>query len=349
MTDISAYDFDLPPDLIAQHPLPNRADARLMIVDRRQQTIDHAHVRDLADYIEDTDCVVLNDTRVIPARLDGYRQETGGHWSGLFVSADEHGIWEVLSKTRGKLRAGEAVVLRDRRSVDRLQLKMLANLGGGVWAAKPSRTESHLDLLSEVGRVPLPPYIRGGQMEADDIDRYQTVYAESPGAVAAPTAGLHLTHRLLQSLEAKGTDICHLTLHVGIGTFRPIAAEAIEEHTMHKEWGELTAETAERLNRCRQERGRIVAVGTTSVRVLETAVRPDGILAAWSGDTDIFIRPPYRFRAVDALLTNFHLPKSTLLILVRCFGGDELMRLAYEIAREERYRFYSYGDAMLIV
>ncbi len=348
MTDLNQYDYHLPRELIAQHPLSCRSDARLMIVSRQDQSLTHTYVRDLPEHLSAGDTLVLNDTRVLAARLQGYRTGTGGRWSGLFVTSDAAGHWEVLSKTRGKLREGERVMLQDRSAHDALCLKFLADLGEGLWVVQPDEQGSPVDVLQRVGRVPLPPYIRGGEMEEADIEQYQTVFARRAGAIAAPTAGLHFTNDLLARLTDAGIQLCRITLHVGIGTFRPIAVERLEAHTMHSEWGEISQSTVERLLECRRAGGRIVSVGTTSVRVLETAARSGG-LQAWQGETDLFIKPPYTFRAVDALLTNFHLPKSTLLVLIRTFGGEELMKRTYEEAIAERYRFFSYGDAMLIV
>jgi S-adenosylmethionine:tRNA ribosyltransferase-isomerase len=280
--------------------------------------------------------------------LLGYRSATGGRWSGLFLRSDEAGTWEVMSKTRGKLAVGETVMLQDRAGGDAFPLLMLAKLGDGLWAARPQVPGEALQLLEQVGRVPLPPYIRDGEMEESDVAQYQTVYARRDGAIAAPTAGLHFTDALLADVTRRGVQLCYLTLHVGVGTFRPMAVERVEDHHMHSEWGEVSAETVERLQACRAAGGRIVAVGTTCTRVLETAAR-DGQLRPWQGTTDLFIRPPFQFHATDVLMTNFHLPRSTLLILVRTFGGDALMRRAYQVAIEENYRFYSYGDAMLIL
>ncbi len=294
------------------------------------------------------DCLVLNDTRVLAARLQGYRTSTGGRWSGLFVASDSAGHWEVLSRTRGRLRVGETVMLQDRHADDAFCLRFVANLGEGLWAVQSDDTGPPVDVLQRVGRVPLPPYIRGGEMDDADIEQYQTVFARRAGAIAAPTAGLHFTEELLAQLRQSGIHLCRVTLHVGIGTFRPIAVERLDEHEMHYEWGEITQSAVERLQACRSAGGRIVAVGTTCVRVLETAAQ-GGELQAWQGETNLFIRPPFTFRAVDALITNFHLPKSTLLVLVRTFGGDDLLKRAYEEAIAERYRFFSYGDAMLIL
>ncbi|MFO0904411.1 MAG: tRNA preQ1(34) S-adenosylmethionine ribosyltransferase-isomerase QueA [Pirellulales bacterium] len=349
MAEIDEYDYELPPDLIAQQPLPHRADARLMVVRRAEQTIEHFHVRDLPELLGPRDCLALNDTKVIPARLVGYRELTGGRWQGLFLEADAQGAWQVLGKTRGKLEPGERIVLVDREGRDAARLTALARLDQGRWAMRPDGDEAWTAVLERAGRVPLPPYIRDGEMTDADLQSYQTVYAQKPGAVAAPTAGLHFTPLLMERLEARGVGRTYLTLHVGIGTFRPVSVERLEDHPMHSEWAQLPAATADRLRAARAAGGRIVAVGTTAVRTLESAVRLRGELTDWEGTTDLFIRPPYQFQAVDALLTNFHLPKSTLLVLVRTFGGDALLRRAYHEAVAERYRFFSYGDAMLIM
>ena len=372
MSELDQYDYQLPEELIAQQPLRRRSDARLMLVDRSRQLIEHYHVRDLPELLAPRDALVLNDTRVLPARLTGFRTRTGGRWFGLFLSqqgggpttGEDHGfgeegiapdkdnlrpvIWQVMSKTRGKLQAGEEVTLVDHLGRPAVQLKMLADLGGGVWAARPQAANCAADILAEIGRVPLPPYIRGGEMVDADVMHYQTVYADKPGAVAAPTAGLHFTEELLRQIEAMGVTSRRVTLHVGLGTFRPISVSRLDQHTMHSEWGQIDAETVQSLDASRRSGGRIIAVGPTSMRVLETAAA-SGTLQAWSGSTDLFIRPPYSFHAVDALMTNFHFPRSTLLVLVRTFGGDALIQRAYEEAIAEGYRFYSYGDAMLIV
>jgi S-adenosylmethionine:tRNA ribosyltransferase-isomerase len=348
MSELDQYDYNLPRDQIAQHPLPRRSDARLMVVDRAAGLIDHAHVRDLPELLKPDDCLVFNDTKVIPARLVGRRDRTGARWSGLFLSADEHGVWQILSKTRGKLEPGEAIVVLSWDVRQTITLRLLAKLDGGVWAARPEPMGEPLDILSRVGRIPLPPYIRDGEMVEEDIEQYQTVYAERPGAVAAPTAGLHFTPELLAALTRRGIEQERVTLHVGIGTFRPITTERLDEHPMHSEWCSLSPEVTARLQACTTARRRIIAIGTTVARTLEAAAT-SGEIQPFTGQTNLFIRPPYQFRACDALLTNFHLPRSTLLILVRTFGGNALLRRAYEKAIEEGYRFFSYGDAMLIV
>jgi S-adenosylmethionine:tRNA ribosyltransferase-isomerase len=348
MSELDQYDYQLPKELIAQSPTVCRTDARLLLVDRRRGALEHKHIRDLPEILHQNDCLVINDTRVVPARLVGRRHNTGGHWEGLFLEASPNGLWRLLCKTRGKLRPGDTITLINPVGGEDVQLELGTKEPGGTWIARPSGKEDAFALLERVGHVPLPPYIRKGKMVERDREHYQTVYAQVPGAVAAPTAGLHFTTTLLERLVERGVELCALTLHVGPGTFRPITADSLAEHQMHSEWGSLKQESVDRILACRRRGGRVVAVGTTSVRILETAAA-GGELRPFSGHTDLFIRPPYQFRAVDALLTNFHLPRTTLLVLVRTFGGDELIRRAYDEAVQQRYRFYSYGDAMLIV
>jgi S-adenosylmethionine:tRNA ribosyltransferase-isomerase len=343
------YDYELPPNLIAQQPLARRSDARLLVVDRASQGIAHRHVRDLPELLRPGDCLVVNDTRVVPATLLGRRVSTGGRWQGLFLDADPQGLWRIICKTRGKQAPGDVVMLQDRELRDRVALRLIEKQDEGVWIAKCDSRDAALDLLEMLGRVPLPHYIRDGMMTDTDRETYQTIYAKEPGAIAAPTAGLHFTVDLLKRLKEIGVVLARLTLHVGVGTFRPIKTEAVEEHTMHAEWGRIDEAEAAKINAARAAGGRIVSVGTTSTRLLESAANASGEIEPWNGPTDLFIRPPYKFKAVDALMTNFHLPRSTLLVLVRTFGGDALIRRAYEEAIREEYRFYSYGDAMLIV
>ncbi len=348
MTELDRYDYELPKRLIAQSPSVCRSDARLLVVDRSLNSLEHRHIRDLPDILRRGDCLVINDTRVIPARLVGHRQNTGGHWEGLFIEAGPDGMWRVTCKTRGKLKQGDSIILLSTIGNDDVRLELGARQSDGTWIARPMAKEDALTLLNRLGRVPLPPYIRKGRMVDSDRDDYQTVYAQAPGAVAAPTAGLHFTAALLDQLAEGGVDICSLTLHVGPGTFRPIQTERLAEHNMHSEWGSVGQQTVDRIVECRRRGGRVVAVGTTSVRLMETA-SAGGELMPYAGHTDLFIRPPFQFRAIDALLTNFHLPRTTLLVLVRTFGGGELIRRAYEEAIREEYRFYSYGDAMMIL
>lgn len=349
MNSTSDYDYHLPGELIAQQPVEQRVDSRLMLIDREKNSIDHYHIRDLPEILSKNDLLVCNNSRVLPARLVGKRKKTGGRWQGLFLDFNEDGIWRLLGKTRGKIQPGEIVVLEDPDNRKNVEIKLVARLDNGQWAAQPKSRDHAYELLDRVGRVPLPPYIRSGEMTPSDIDRYQTVFAESPGSVAAPTAGLHFTPQLLKKLDDIGVSNTFVTLHVGTGTFRPVTAEKLEEHTMHTERAWLWQAAAAAIDQTKVAGGRVIAVGTTSVRVLESAANATRAVKEWSGETDLFIRPPYEFKLTDGLLTNFHLPKSTLLVLVRTFGGDELLKRAYEEAVEEEYRFYSYGDAMLIL
>lgn len=347
MSEIDAYDYELPRELIAHEPLPNRSDARLLAVDRTRGSIDHRYVRDLPELLSPGDCLALNDTRVLPARLLGTRIPSQGRWEGLFLGADR-GLWRLICKTRGRLAVGDRVRLHAVEGRDDIELQFIERLDGGEWIVAPDSSEPYLEILERVGRIPLPHYIRSGQAMPSDRQRYQTVYAREPGSAAAPTAGLHFTPQLLEQLSAAGVEQCRITLHVGLGTFRPIETDTLSAHRMHAEWGKVDQAAVDKIAACRARGGRLVAVGTTCVRLLESASQ-SGRLSAWEGATELFIRPPYTFRSVDALMTNFHLPRSTLLVLVRTFGGDELIRRAYDEAIEQRYRFYSYGDAMLIV
>ncbi|MDR2117638.1 MAG: tRNA preQ1(34) S-adenosylmethionine ribosyltransferase-isomerase QueA [Planctomycetaceae bacterium] len=341
---LSHYNYELPPDLIAQAPLRNRSDARLLVVDRQSGKFQHRHVYDLPSLLKPNDCVVVNDTKVLPARLVGTRTKTGGRWEGLFLGFDSNRLWKIIGKTRGKIQTGEFVQLQTPEGHVGFSLEFGTKLSDGSWIVKPQTDEIPLTALEQVGWVPIPPYIRNGRMLPEDKESYQTVYASKPGAVAAPTAGLHFTPQLFNSIKQQGITINPVTLHVGMGTFKPITVENIHEHSMHTEWFSLPESTSTTLQHCKINGGRIIAVGTTSVRVLESV--PD--LKPFAGETSLFIRPPYQFKNVDVLLTNFHLPKSTLLILVRTFGGDELIQEAYREAVRMKYRFFSYGDAMLI-
>lgn len=351
LDQVSAYDFHLPRELIAQHPVEHRIDARLMLINRKLGTISHYHVRDLPDLIEPGDALVLNNSKVIPARLVGSRTSTGGRWEGLFLREGEDGIWEILSKTRGHIQIGETITLQDRDGRDFPALTVLSKLEGGHLAVRPLDSTARLwDVLDQFGRVPLPPYIRDGQMVDRDLENYQTVYAKTPGSVAAPTAGLHFSKDLIRHLQQKGVYTAAVTLHVGLGTFRPVTADRLSQHEMHYEWGELPEGSAEKMSLCKSENGKVIAVGTTSTRVLEAAAQStEKPYMTWSGETNIFIRPPYQFKAVDALMTNFHLPKSTLIALVCAFAGRDLVMEAYRTAIQQQYRFYSYGDCMLII
>lgn len=370
--------YDLPPELIAQQPAEPRDSARLLVLDRATGEIAHHVFRDVVEYLRAGDCLVVNDTQVIPARFH-CRRATSGRIEGLFLRADGQ-AWRVLLKRADRLRPGERLacergeldlVVEERHERGEWSLRPVAR-GGDVPPAADAAPSADmpppadaLTLLGRIGETPLPPYIhRDGRPDATDAQRYQTVYASRPGAVAAPTAGLHFTPELLARLEQQGVRRTHVTLHVGPGTFQPIEAEDLSRHVMHSEWFELPVEAAAAIDAARAAGGRVVAVGTTSVRVLESAAsqreapasaRRAGAscratpLHAAQGWTQLFIYPPYAFRCVDALLTNFHLPGSTLLALVIAFAGVELTRRAYAAAIAEQYRFYSYGDAMLIL
>ncbi len=348
MDRLADYDYQLPPELIAQEPLKNRADSRLMVINRAEGTIEHFHFRDLPSFLRPHDAVVLNNTKVVLAKLVGYRNSTGGRWQGLYLEHDDKDVWKILCKTRGKLVEGERIGLVNRQGQAAGELLLISRLDEGMWAAKVESTESTFDILKRVGRVPLPHYIRKGENLPTDIDSYQCVFAEHPGSIAAPTAGLHFTDSLLNELKGNNVSVTSVTLHVGVGTFRPIKVDSLDEHQMHSEWCEVSQETVEHLEAARNAGGRIVSVGTTTVRTLESASR-GGRLTPFQDKTDLFIRSPHQFNAVDALITNFHLPKSSLLVLVQAFAGRDLVREAYRQAVEEEYRFFSYGDAMLII
>lgn len=286
-----------------------------------------------------------NNTRVVPARLFGVRETTGGKWEGLFLREVDNGGWEILSKTRGRIRAGERVVVGSG-----LALEFVENRSDGGRIVRPiSNGESTTELLNTYGHVPIPPYIRGGIDDASDRLRYQTIYSQTPGAVAAPTAGLHFTEELFKRLDERGVQTIDVTLHVGIGTFRPIETERIDEHTLHAEWAEVSQAAALTLNETRARGGRVIAIGTTSARTLETSARNGTGFEPFSGETALYIKPGHVFRGVDALVTNFHLPKSSLLVLVSALAGIDNVRRAYADAIRLEYRFYSYGDAMLIL
>jgi S-adenosylmethionine:tRNA ribosyltransferase-isomerase len=349
MSDSTAdYDYDLPTELIAQRPVEPRDASRLLVLNRGERTIAHRRFADLPELLRPGDLLVVNESRVVPAKLEGFRTQTKGRWEGLFLREDRPGTWQVIGQTRGKLQAGETITLqanqRTGRAGEQLELRLVEQSAGGAWLVQPLSVENVLDLLERFGRVPLPPYMER-EADAADLTRYQTTYAMSPGSVAAPTAGLHFTSELFETLRSHGVGVARVTLHVGLGTFRPIGVERLSEHTMHAEWCELPEETAEQIARTKAAGGRVIAVGTTTVRTLESAKGARG----WRGETDLFIRPPYEFRRIDGMITNFHLPKSTLLVLVSTFAGREFVLQAYRAAVQERYRFYSYGDAMLIL
>lgn len=352
LNHLSTYDYPLPDDLIAKEPLPERDASRLMVLDRIAGTIEHRTVRDLPDILRRGDCLVLNNTRVLPARLFGVRTATGGKWEGLYLNSKSSRQWRLIGQTRGYLRLDETVTLHSHTG-ETLLLKLIEKETDGVCVFETSLDEPAVDLLPRFGTVPLPPYMDRKHATDQDWERYQTTFAKHPGSVAAPTAGLHFTPGLLDACRQHGMTTAEVTLHVGIGTFRPVSVEDLSQHQMHFEWCEFPETTATALNEVRSAGGRIVSVGTTSLRTLESAWmnRPPNSQGfhGWRGETNLFVRPPYKFQSADALLTNFHLPKSTLLMLVAAFGGLDLILKAYHAAIAERYRFFSYGDAMLIL
>lgn len=350
--------FDLPEHLIAQAPPANREDARLLVVDRHSEgfSVDRVDrgVSDLPELFRRGDLLVLNDTRVIPARLSLVRK-TGGRVRGLFLEEESPGRWRVMLEGSRRLRVGERLMPAQGDS-NGISIELVESLGRGHWWASVDPTQPAEETLAKIGTTPLPPYIKRTSADriadAEDQQRYQTVYAKIAGAVAAPTAGLHFTEALLGEIRARGVDVAFVTLHVGLGTFKPIDVDLLQDHTMHSERYEISEATANAINACKARSGRVVAVGTTSVRVLETAARlteGGAEVRAARGSTDIFIYPPYKYRVVDALLTNFHLPRSTLLALVMALAGVERIRRAYRHAIDKGYRFFSYGDAMLIL
>ena len=336
------FDFSLPEELIAQVPLKDRSASRLMVLDHKQQTIEDKTFLDIIDELKPNDALVMNNTRVLPARLFGLKTETGAHLEVLLLKNIEGDRWETLMKPAKKAKVGTTISFGD----GRLTAKVLEELEEGGRILEFSYDGIFLEILEELGEMPLPPYITE---KLDEADRYQTVYAKENGSAAAPTAGLHFTEDVLEKLKEKGVKLTFLTLHVGLGTFRPVNAENVEDHKMHSEFYQLSEETAKLLNETKAKGGRVVAVGTTSIRTLETiANKSDGKLEADSGWTDIFIKPGYTFKFVDAFLTNFHLPKSTLIMLVSAFAGREFVLKAYHHAVDEQYRFFSFGDAMFV-
>eukprot|EP00913_Durusdinium_trenchii_P022827 g21431.t1 len=339
MNSLDDYDYDLPAELIAQHPLAERDAARLLVVDRASGELQHRRIRDLPDILGPGDCLVVNNTRVVPARVFGYRTATAGRWEGLFLETLESGEWRLMSQTRGKLVAGESVTLvaqPDSGGGQEYRLELVEREPDGIWRARPQTSEPALEILNRFGAVPLPPYIERQQPHEEDRERYQTVFSQTPGAVAAPTAGLHFTPELLSRCEQAGISRTAVTLHVGIGTFRPLSEESFETGRLHTEYCEVSEATAAHLNGVRNARGRVVAVGTTSARTLESTVN-DGAFHPAAKRTDLFIRPPYQFQGIDGLLTNFHLPRSSLLVLIAAFLGLDLTRHVYQTAIEMRY------------
>lgn len=339
---VEDFDFDLPEELIAQTPLLDRTSSRLMVLDKKSGDIKDQHFTDIISYLNEGDALVLNDTRVLPARLHGIKDETGAHIEVLLLKQKEGNAWETLVKPAKRIRKGATITFGD----GALKAICLEELEHGGRILEFSYEGIFYEVLEQLVEMPLPPYIKE---QLADQDRYQTVYAKENGSAAAPTAGLHFTEDLLAKISAKGVEIIFVTLHVGLGTFRPVDVEDTTNHKMHSEFYRLTEESAERINKIKAQGGKVVAVGTTSIRTLETiASRHDGKLVAESGWTEIFISPGYTFQAVDALITNFHLPKSTLIMLVSALSDRTKILAAYNHAVEEQYRFFSFGDAMFI-
>ena len=341
MLKTSDFYFDLPPELIAQDPLTDRSASRLLVLDKNTGEIKHEQFRNIINYLNPGDCLVLNDTRVIPARLHGIREETGAAIEVLLLKRKEKDVWETLVKPGKKVRPGAKLSFGE----GLLRGEVLEIVEEGNRLIRFQYEGIFEEVLDRLGEMPLPPYITH---KLEDKNRYQTVYAKYDGSAAAPTAGLHFTRDLLDEIAQKGVNLAYVTLHVGLGTFRPVKAERITEHHMHSETYQITKEAAEVINRTRKNGGRVICVGTTSCRSLESAAEEDGTLRECSGDTEIFIYPGYRFKVLDALITNFHLPESTLVMLVSALAGREKVLRAYGEAVEERYRFFSFGDAMLI-
>ena len=336
------FDFDLPEELIAQTPLEVRDASRLLILDRKKKTLTDSHFDSILDQLQPGDALVMNNTRVLPARLYGQKPDTHGHVELLLLKNTQGDQWEVLAKPAKRLRVGAKVEFGD----GRLLATVVEELEHGGRIVEFSYDGIFLEVFESLGEMPLPPYIHE---KLEDRERYQTVYAKENGSAAAPTAGLHFTEDLLQKIEAKGVHLVYLTLHVGLGTFRPVSVDNLDEHEMHSEYYQFSQEAADTLNQVKAKGGRVVAVGTTSIRTLETIGNKfDGQLKADAGWTNIFIKPGYEFKVVDAFSTNFHLPKSTLVMLVAAFAGRDFVLEAYRHAVEERYRFFSFGDAMFL-
>lgn len=338
---VSDFNYDLPQELIAQVPISKRDESRLMVLDRQKQTIEHKVFKDIIDYLEPGDCLVRNNTKVIPARIYG-KKETGANVEFLLLNNIEGDIWECIVRPGNKLHVGTKVVFGERL----LKANILEVMPGGTRKVQFEYQGIFNEILDQIGLMPLPPYIHE---ELKEKDRYQTVYAKYEGSAAAPTAGLHFTPELLEEIQKKGISVANVTLHVGIGTFRPVKEETVENHEMHSEHFYIKQEDADKINQAKQNGKRVIAVGTTSCRVLETIADEKGMVKPTEGDTQIFIYPGYHFKCLDALITNFHLPESTLLMLVSALAGREYIMKAYQQAVKEKYRFFSFGDAMLIM
>lgn len=338
----SDFYFDLPQELIAQDPLEDRSASRLLVLDRKTGAVEHHTFREITNYVRSGDCLVLNNTKVIPARLMGVKEDTGAAIEVLLLKRRDNDVWETLVKPGKKARPGAKIVFGD----GCLRAEVLDVVEEGNRLLRFDYEGIFEEVLDRLGEMPLPPYITH---KLQDKNRYQTVYAKYEGSAAAPTAGLHFTEELLAQIEEMGVNIAYVTLHVGLGTFRPVKADNILEHHMHSEHYEVTPETAELINRTKESGGRVICVGTTSCRTVESAADESGRVKPGCGDTEIFIYPGYRFKVLDCLITNFHLPESTLVMLVSALAGRENVLAAYREAVEERYRFFSFGDAMLVI
>jgi S-adenosylmethionine:tRNA ribosyltransferase-isomerase len=338
---VKDFYFDLPHELIAQHPLQKRDESKLMVVNKTNGEIEHKRFKDIIAYLNRGDCLVLNDTRVLPARLIGVKEETGGKMEFLLLKRIDVNHWETLVKPGKKAKIGTVFIFGD----GQLKAEVMSVSEGGTRIVRFEFEGIFEEVLDRLGEMPLPPYITE---KLEDKERYQTVFSREVGSAAAPTAGLHFTEELLREIKAKGVEIAFVTLHIGLGTFRPVKAETVEEHQMHSEYYMLSHETAEVINSAKQNGGRIIAVGTTSNRTLESIADENGKVQEKSGWTDIFIFPGYKFKIVNAIITNFHLPESTLIMLVSAFAGQDLIMSAYDMAVKEKYRFFSFGDAMFL-
>ena len=337
---LSEFNYELPEKLIAQVPIKKRDESRLMVLDKKNKTVEHKVFKDILDYLKPGDCLVRNNTKVIPARIYG-KKETGANVEFLLLNNIEGDIWESIVRPGNKLHVGTKVIFGD----GLLIAEIVDTMEGGTRKVKFTYQGIFNEILYQIGLMPLPPYIHE---ELEEKDRYQTVYAKYQGSAAAPTAGLHFTDELLERIKEKGIEIANVTLHVGIGTFRPVKVDKIEEHHMHSEHFYIKPEDVEKINRAKQNGGRIISVGTTSTRVLESIADENGLVREVESDTNIFIYPGYKFKCVDCLITNFHLPESTLLMLVSALADKEYIMKAYEEAVKEKYRFFSFGDAMFI-
>jgi len=338
---VKDFDFYLPEELIAQHPLEKRDESRLMVVDRESCNIEHKVFKDIIEYLKEGDCLVLNNTRVLPARLIGEKETTGSRMEFLLLKRISTNTWETLVKPGKRAKVGARFTFGNGEL--KAEVKDIGEEGSRI--IEFEYTGIFEEVLDRLGQMPLPPYITE---QLEDKERYQTVYSKEVGSAAAPTAGLHFTEELLDVINKKGIQIAFVTLHVGLGTFRPVKVDSIEEHHMHSEYYTMSKETAETINRVKENGGRIIAVGTTSCRTLETIANDIGSVREQSGWTDIFMYPGYKFKIVDRLITNFHLPQSTLLMLVSAFSSREIIMKAYDEAVKEKYRFFSFGDAMIL-